>query len=170
MDYKIHNIDLLDITKIFDVYQNGTENSGDSIYNKFDKRIDKKTYRTDLVNAHTFFCDLNNKDLVDIISKYITLNKNEYISNIHYINYERGQSALPHVDTGSSIRTYIFMLSNNYTGGQFFLNNLHIPLQIGDMIEFNANLVHSVSEVENGNREVLVIWVKHSNKNKTSLI
>ena len=170
MDYKKYNIELSDINIIKSIYRNGKENSGDSKDNQFDKRIDKETYRIDLVNAETFFCDLYNTELMDIIKKYIKLDNTEYITNVHYINYGIGKEAKPHVDTGSSIRTYIIMLSDNFEGGDFYLDNQLIPINLGEMIEFNADMVHSVSKVTNGNREVLVAWVKKSNKNKISLL
>ena len=73
MDYKKYNIELSDINIIKSIYRNGKENSGDSKDNQFDKRIDKETYRIDLVNAETFFCDLYNTELMDIIKKYIMI-------------------------------------------------------------------------------------------------
>ena len=55
---------------------------------------------------------------------------------------------------------------NEFEGGDFYLNNQLIPIELGEMIEFDADMVHSVSKVTKGNREVLVAWVKKSNKNK----
>ena len=41
---------------------------------------------------------------------------------------------------------------------------------MGEMIEFNANITHSVSKITKGNREVLVVWLNWNNKNKISLL
>ena len=89
---------------------------------------------------------------------------------MHYINYKIGEEAKEHVDTGSSIRTYITILNNNFKGGEFYLDNIHIPLKLGEMIEFDADLLHKVTPILSGNREVLVIWILKSQKNKQTLI
>ena len=170
MKHNIIKIDLNDINLIKQVYRNGEENSGDSETNPYNKRIDKNDYSKELVKSKTFFCDISNKELVNIVKKYININETtEYIANIHYINYKIGEEAKQHVDTGASIRTYIMLLNDNFEGGEFYLNNIHIPLKLGGMIEFDANLLHRVSPVISGNREVLVVWVLPSQKNKKTL-
>jgi predicted 2-oxoglutarate/Fe(II)-dependent dioxygenase YbiX len=135
------------------------------------KRIHKNDYGTKLVKSETFFCDIRNKELIDTIKKYVNLNETtEYIANVHYINYKIGEEAKEHVDTGSSIRTYIILLNDNFEGGEFYLENQHIPIKLGDVLEFNGEEPHSVKAVTKGNREVLVVWVKTSQKGKKTLI
>ena len=58
------------------------------------------------------------------------------------------------------------MLSDNFEGGQFYIEDDEIPFNMGEMIEFDANKMHGVKEVTKGNREVLVIWLKWIKKNK----
>jgi hypothetical protein len=170
MEHKIIKIDINDINLIKQVYRNGEENGGDMETNPFNKRIDKNTYGTELVKSETFFCDTRNKELVDIVKKYININEiTEYIANIHYINYKIGEEAKEHVDTGSSIRTYIMLLNDSFEGGQFYLDNTHINLKLGEIIEFDANLLHKVTPIISGNREVLAIWILPSQKNKKTL-
>lgn len=171
MNYKLINISIEDINVIKDVYRNGEENAGDLETNPYNKRIDKNDYSTNLVKSETFFCDTSNKELVNLVKKYITLNESiEYISNIHYINYKIGEEAKEHYDTWSSIRTYVILLNDNFTGGEFYLDNIHIPLKLGQIIEFDANLLHKVTPIIFGNREVIAIWILPSQKNKKSLL
>jgi hypothetical protein len=170
MEYKITNVSISDINRIKKIYKNGEENTGNDLVNEFNKRYKKEEYNVNVVNAKTFFCDLNNVELINIIKKYILVLENEYISNVHYINYNIGEKALSHVDTGSSIRTTIFLLNDNYEGGEFFLNDVYIPLKLGQILEFEADLIHEVKEIKNGNREVLVTWIKKSQKNKKTLL
>jgi hypothetical protein len=170
MEHKIIKIDINDINLIKQVYRNGEENGGDMETNPFNKRIDKNTYGTELVKSETFFCDTRNIELVDVVKKYININETtEYISNMHYINYKIGEEAKEHVDTGSSIRTYIILLNDNFEGGEFYLDNTHINLKLGEIIEFDANLLHKVTPIISGNREVIAIWVLPSQKNKKTL-
>jgi hypothetical protein len=171
MKHNIIKIDINDIHLIKQVYRNGEENGGDVETNPYNKRIDKNHYSKELVKSETFFCDTRNKELVDIVKKYININEiTEYIANIHYINYKIGEEAKEHVDTGSSIRTYIMLLNDSFEGGQFYLDNTHIDLKLGEIIEFNANLLHRVSPIISGNREVIAIWVLPSQKNKKTLM
>jgi predicted 2-oxoglutarate/Fe(II)-dependent dioxygenase YbiX len=171
MEHNIIKIDTSDINLIKKVYKNGEENVGDLETNEYNKRYDKNIYNTKVIKSETFFCDTRNKELVNILKKYIILNeKTEYISNIHYINYKIGEEAKEHFDTGPSIRTYIILLNDEFEGGEFYLENNHIDLKIGDMLEFDANLLHSVKPIQKGNREVIVIWILNSQKNKKTII
>ena len=171
MKHNIIKINIKDINLIKQIYRNGEENTGDLETNPYNKRIDKNDYNTNLVKSETFFCDTRNKELVDVVKKYIKINETtEYIANMHYINYKIGEEARQHVDTGSSIRTYITLLNNNFKGGEFYLDNIHIPLKLGEIIEFNANLLHRVAPITSGNREVFAIWILPSQKNKKTLM
>jgi predicted 2-oxoglutarate/Fe(II)-dependent dioxygenase YbiX len=62
------------------------------------------------------------------------------------------------------------MLNDNFEGGEFYLEDELIPINLGEMIEFDANRLHRVKKVTKGNREVLVIWMKWNKKNKKSLL
>lgn len=171
MKHNIIKIDINDINLIKKIYRNGEENAGDVETNPYNKRIDKNHYSTELVKSETFFCDTRNKELVDVVKKYININEiTEYIANIHYINYKIGEEAKEHVDTGSSIRTYIMLLNDSFEGGKFYLDNTHINLKLGEIIEFDANLLHKVTPIISGNREVIAIWVLPSQKNKKTII
>ena len=172
MIYNIYDIKENDIKEIKKVYKIGNENSGDDLENKFNKRVDKTYYNSFLFDySENFWCDLHNKQLMDIVKKYVKYDiKQEYIADVHYVNYGIGQGAHEHTDTHSSIRTCVMILSNGFEGGNFYLDGKHIELKFGNMIEFDADLTHSVTPVENGNREVLVIFIKKSIKNINSLL
>lgn len=165
-----YNISIEDIETIKNVYNKGEENVGDSIDNIYNTRFNKEKYNLNKISAKTFFCDLYNTELVDIVKKYITIRPDEYITNIHYIKYGVGDEAKQHVDTGASVRTYIIMLNDNFEGGEFYLEDELIPINLGEMIEFDANRLHGVKKVTKGNREVLVMWMKWNKKNKKSLL
>lgn len=160
-----------DLYRIKQIYRNGMENASPKPDNPFNLRVDKKRYNINLIGSETFFCDLSNDELLNIIKKYIKLNeKTEYISNVHYIHYKEGEEAKQHQDRDSSIRTYVMMLNDEFEGGEFYLENMHIPFKMGEMIEFDALIPHSVSKIKNGDRKVLVIWVDSSSKYKKTLI
>ena len=165
-----HKISIEDIELIKKIYNKGTENSGDDVNNIYNKRFNKDDYNLDIIKAKAFFCDLYNDELVNVVKKYIKINPDEYIANVHYINYGVGDEAKTHVDKIASIRTYIIMLNDNFEGGEFYLENKLIPFKLGDMIEFDANKPHRVTPIKSGNREVLVVWMKWNKKDKKSLL
>ena len=61
-------------------------------------------------------------------------------------------------------------LNDDFEGGEFYLEENKIDFQVGEIIEFDATLLHEVKTVTRGNREVLVVWLKWNNKNKQSLL
>lgn len=157
-----------DIDLIKTVYRLGEENGGRENFSKENPRITSKNYNTNLVNSETFFCDLRNDKLSDVLKKYITLYENQYIINIHYIKYKIGERALPHIDKG--YLTYIILLNNDFDGGEFYINDQNINLQIGDLLSYDGNTTHEVKPIKNGTREVLVIFTERLRKEKNSLI
>lgn len=169
-NFKRHSISLDDIEILKSVYDKGEENAGDDPDNIYNTRFSKEKYNLSKVSAKTFFCDLNNDELMDVVRKYIPVAENEYISNVHYINYGVGERANPHIDYPASIATFLILLSDDFEGGEFYLNNEHIPFQKGEILEFDANIIHEVKPVLKGNREVLVTWLRWNNKNKKTLM
>ena len=165
-----YQISLDDIKVLKSVYDKGIENAGHDSNNIYNTRFSKDAYNLDKVKSETFFCDLNNTELLNVIKKYINVNNNEYISNIHYINYKEGEGALPHVDYPASIKTFLILLNDDFEGADFYLENEHIPFSMGEILLFDSNLLHEVKPVTKGNREVLVVWMKWNNKNKKRLL
>jgi len=170
LDYRITNIDLFDIEKIKKIYHIGNENQGNDSNNPYNERSDMSDYNRNLVNGKTFFCDTNNTELVDVIKKNIQINEKHYISNIHYINYGIGHKAKKHDDLSSAVRTYIILLSDNFKGGEFRIEDEFVEFKLGNILEFDSVLKHEVSLITEGNREVLVIWMSWNKKKEKSLL
>jgi hypothetical protein len=99
-----------------------------------------------------------------------------HLESIQYLKYEgNGESQYkPHVDYKSHrYESYgrkisgILMLSDpsEYEGGQLCVDNTRtgnmteVPLQKGDVVFFDSQMLHMVAPVTSGNREVLVFWV-----------
>lgn len=172
MSYKIYDIEISDLEKIKSVYRNGIENGNDTIEkNQYNKVIFKENYNTKLVSSETFFCDLRNVELISLIKKYVKINDaTEYISNLVYINYKTGEEAKEHRDTNASYRTIIILLNDNFEGGKFYLDGKHIDFKCGHILEFNGELLHKVTPIENGNREVIAVWILPNQKSKKTFI
>ena len=170
MDYKIHNISIDDIEILKKVYNKGVEGRGDDPNNKFNVRMKVGDYNNSLISSEKFFCDLYNTELMDIIKKNIPINSDEYITNVHYINYKEGEGAIGHVDTGASEKTFSILLTDEFEGGEFFLKREHIPFKMCEILQFNGNDFHEIKPVTKGSREVLIVWLKWNNKNQKSLV
>jgi len=65
-----------DIDLIQNCYRNGIENNGDGINNTFKMNMFSRITCT---GKEIFFCDLKNENLLQIVKKYILLEKNEFI-------------------------------------------------------------------------------------------
>jgi hypothetical protein len=154
-----------DIFLIENCYKNGIENNGDGINNTFKMNMFSKITCT---GKEIFFCDLKNKNLLEIIKKYISLEKNEFIDSIHHIIYGIGEYTLPHYDSHPnntfSSKTYLFLLSDNFEGGELFLNDSFTEFKKNDIIEFDTNVLHEVKPIKSGFRKILVIWIRKNKK------
>jgi hypothetical protein len=154
-----------DIFLIKKYYKNGIENKSDGINNNF--KMDMFS-RVTCTGKEVFFCDLTNQNLLQIVKKYILLEKNEFIDSIHHIIYGINEYSLPHYDVHPdntfSSKTYLFLLSDNFKGGELFLNKSFVEFKKNDIIEFDTNVLHEVKPIKEGFREILVIWVKKNKK------
>ncbi len=152
MKYKIS---FEDINKIKEVYKNGNDtryvpSNSDDINSPY------------FIKSERFFCDLKNDELLDIIKNNIPIDDvNECITSIHYINYKKGEGAKEHSDIGASNKTFIFILNDEFEGGEFHLDKNYVPLVKGDIIAFNGSQLHLVKPIKKGNREVLVVFLKN---------
>jgi predicted 2-oxoglutarate/Fe(II)-dependent dioxygenase YbiX len=155
--YSMTRIPLEEIATIKRIYRQGKENSGYQD-DPTRKRYNKEDYNSSIVSSETFFCDLSNKELVEVASRYAKLTPDTYISNIHYINYKEGDECKAHVDEWSSVRTFIILLNDDFEGGEFYIDGEDVPFKVGDVLEFDDKAIHGVKKVTKGNREVLVIW------------
>lgn len=155
-----------DIDLIQNCYRNGIENNGDGINDTFKMNMFSRITCT---GKEIFFCDLKNENLLQIVKKYILLEKNEFIDSIHHITYGIGEYSLPHYDAHPnntfSSKTYLFLLSDKFEGGGLFLNKTLVEFNKSDIIVFDTSVLHEVKPIKTGLREVLVIWVRKNKKN-----
>lgn len=155
-----------DIFLIEKYYKNGIENKSDGINDTFNMNMFSRTTCT---GKEIFFCDLTNQNLLQIIKKHIQLDKNEFIDSIHHITYGIGEYLLPHYDVHpnnmSSSKTYLYLLSDDFEGGELVLNKNFIEFKKKDIIEFDTTVLHEVKPIKKGFRKVLVIWVRKNKKN-----
>ena len=173
-EYSITKLPQYDLELIKTIYRIGVENAG----RKSEKErsssleiLDKSEYNTKIVSGETFFCDMSNEKLLNLLHKYIQINdESEYISNVHYIKYSVGEKAKPHTDNSISDKSYILLLNDEFEGGEFYLDNKHIKFEKGDLLEFNGFILHEVKEITEGYREVLVIFSKKKLKLKKTLL
>ena len=104
-----------------------------------------------------------------IASEFITsklaerLNKDFTVfdNRMYVTKYTENQYCAPHVDP--SEYTAIIQLNNEYSGGEFTLNNTPIEMSIGDALVFpNANYLHGVKKIKQGTRSSLALWLNYN--------
>lgn len=109
----------------------------------------------------------NNPELINLLENTTGHKVNEFVS-VHHNIYQPGAKVLNHKDSNSN-RTFVFLLQSPAKGGIMELDGNQIDFSNeGDYIEYNGGSTeHGVTEVTEGIREVLVVWV---NKIKSSVI
>ena len=94
--------------------------------------------------------------------------KNLSIEEIQGLTYYEGCYFKDHSDNpddNGRLITGIVMLSklNDFSGGELNINSNNqiqkINLDLGDLVLFDSKLIHSVSEIIQGSRKVLVFWL-----------
>jgi predicted 2-oxoglutarate/Fe(II)-dependent dioxygenase YbiX len=147
-----NKIDYSDIDIILKNYNFGKQNT--KIISYHDNLI------KNIINLkEIFYCDLNNKILVDTILKYVSVEEDEMIYSLHYIKYETGYYANKHLDIKSN-KTYLIMLNDNFEGGELYVNNELVNFKKGDIVNFNGQTEkHAVKEITSGCREILAVWI-----------
>jgi predicted 2-oxoglutarate/Fe(II)-dependent dioxygenase YbiX len=82
-----------------------------------------------------------------------------------FIQYNKGDYFKPHTDTPHSsdisthrIYTLIIQLSNSneYNGGELYVENKMGSRELGSVIIFRSNKIHELREVKSGHRNILV--------------
>lgn len=127
-------------------------------------------------STYTYLPINKNDELINFITNRIGCSFNE-ITSIHIGRYDVGDFLEKHIDedvydiksqTGSV--TAIFMLKPSIKGGLLLLNDLDVELnKPGEYVIFDGQEVyHEVTEVEDGMREVLIVWGKLKPKNITN--
>lgn len=122
--------------------------------------------RNRLMNIETSIHYSNsNNELYNLLHKEFG-NEDLVLDCFYKFKYNVGDFANPHYD-GYSHQTSILLLSDEFTGGDFFINDKKVDFnKKGKYIQFNSEQIHSVSEIISGYREVLVMLFQ---KTKTLL-
>jgi hypothetical protein len=108
------------------------------------------------------------------LNKFLCNKFEEPIENLyemHRLTYGHGGYSKRHRDQYTTHKTISIILSDNFTGGDMYLNDELIPLnKCGEYVKFNGGKdFHEVKEVTSGIREVLIVWFS-KNKSKATLI
>lgn len=137
----------------------------DGIYDSYMKKY-HGTQIDKLINySNIYYCDIDNIHLRNIIDKII--HPSESVYSIHLLRYTIGDSCKKHIDR-SSFNTYIFILTDGFTGGRLLVDDVDTNALKGDVVVFNGNIEHhEVTEITNGVRDVLVVWTGESRKETT---
>lgn len=108
-----------------------------------------------------------------------SLNPNDfYIGEFNYLKYGKGDRFRAHRDrlpgntAPASKRIFststIVKVSDDLTGGDFNIADpavqyafLTVPLKVGETLFFDSFTRHEVTEITQGNREVLVAWIHY---------
>lgn len=106
--------------------------------------------------------DLNRQksipDNISLVSNYSKIRLNRYktgsIMSEHFDLIRRGK------DDGVPVLSLVGSLNDNYTGGQFMMNDKIIELKQGDILVFPSTFLypHGVEEVTEGTRYTFVTW------------
>ena len=95
---------------------------------------------------------------------------NKPVFNIN--KYTKGYFFLPHIDKGGKndpneerIKTIIINLSdtNNYSGGDLYVDGNIVSNKKGMAILFDSSIIHEVTEITEGFRYSIAMWLKKNN-------
>jgi hypothetical protein len=166
--YKIDTADILHLKENYKKYGEIDTKEGILI----NAKLDKKNYNDEVFNFETFFCNQKNEELNKIISKYIKIENNEFIYSAHYNKYKTGDSIKKHVDSidTNKTRTFTILLNENFEGGDFFVDGIHVPIRYGEIIEFDGTKVHWTTPIISGEREIFAILLHNFKKDKKTII
>ena len=118
------------------------------------------------VKKLTYYTKYDTKLSNFILSKFGYTNLE--IDFLYKITYSKGEHMNYHRDKGSSVKTILVLLNDDFEGGELFVNERNVKLnKRGKYIEFDGNLnPHEVTKVTKGVRNVLAIFLQ---KIKTSI-
>ena len=88
--------------------------------------------------------------------------------------YETGCFFLKHRDRyelhEERYRTLLIKLSNNYEGGNLYIDDTEYLKNIGDAVVFDSSLIHELTKISSGVRYSLVCWLTEDSFNKNKSI
>ena len=99
-----------------------------------------------------------NKELIHFLTPITKLPQEDIVS-IHFTEYNFGSETTDHRDSNST-HTVLFLLNSATKGGDLRVDGQLIDFkEEGSWIVYDGGkLLHGVTEIEEGNRKVLVIW------------
>lgn len=136
----------------------------------YDASMNFKTEYTTIFTETCLIYNLQNNKLNEFLcNKFEEPIENLY--TMHRLTYGVGGYARRHRDRNTTHKTISIVLSDNFTGGDMFLNDEFVPLnKCGEYVKFNGGKdFHEIKEITSGNREVLIVWFS-KNKSKYTLI
>lgn len=106
-----------------------------------------------------FYDDKIKKEIFDKLRPNFNIDDYKLIW-IQMTEYREGTKSLAdHLD-GKNNKTFIIILTDNFVGGETYVNNEKIELEKGDGIFFDGyKIYHGVREVKQGVRNALNIWL-----------
>jgi len=144
--------------------------------------LEECSYLIDGLDSDSFTTSEKENRLL-FISKINTPNwLNTKLNNIGIYNkmpvfvnkYETGCFFLKHRDRyelhEERYRTLIIKLSNNYEGGNLYVDDTEYLKNIGDALVFDSSLIHELTKISLGVRYSLVCWLTKDSFNKNKSI
>lgn len=104
-----------------------------------------------------------------ILNKLRKFNINSIPNDSKILKYIKGSYFTIHKDRGEStpdrMLTLIIQLSdeNNYTGAELIVGDTIVSKKIGNLILFDSGHYHEVKNLIEGERHILVSWIKKEN-------
>ena len=121
--------------------------------------INKKDEGVSLFTEKSFIYSLQNKNLNEFIcEKFEEPLENLYM--IHRLLYGVSGYARAHKDRFTTHKTISLILSDEFTGGDMYINDEKIDLnKNGEYVVFNGGKdLHEVKPILTGIRDVLIVW------------
>lgn len=84
---------------------------------------------------------------------------------LNYVRYFKGGHFAKHIDGPERYKTCIIQLTDpkKYSGGNLIVNDSIIGKETGNTVIFGSNIPHELTLVEEGQRDVLVVWTARGN-------
>jgi hypothetical protein len=126
--------------------------------------INKKDEGVSLFTEKSFIYSLQNKNLNEFIcEKFEEPLENLYM--IHRLLYGVSGYARAHKDRFTTHKTISLILSDEFTGGDMYINDEKIDLnKNGEYVVFNGGKdLHEVKPILTGIRDVLIVWFSKKN-------
>jgi hypothetical protein len=136
----------------------------------YDASMNFETKYTTIFTESCVIYNLQNEKL----NQFICNKFDEPIENLyemHRLTYGTGGYSKRHRDKSTTHKTISIILSDDFTGGDMYLNDEFVSLnKCGEYVKFNGGKnFHEIKEVTSGIREVLIVWFS-KNKSKSTLI